>query len=55
MEMTPAGVESLVEHCRDELVPGPYVQSEHYLRAAPAEHYAAINRLMQDLLACLLV
>ena len=54
MEMTPAGVESLVEHCRDELVPGPYVQSEHDLRAATAERYAAVNRLMQDLPAYLL-
>lgn len=54
LETTPAGVNALVEHCRDELVPGPFVQSERDLRAAPAESYAAINRLMQDLLAYLL-
>lgn len=54
LETTPAGVNALVEHCRDELVPGPYVQSERDLLAAPAERYAAINRLMQDLLAYLL-
>ena len=54
LETTPAGVEALVEHCRDELVPGPCVQSEHDLLAAPAERYAAINRLMQDLLRYLL-
>ena len=54
LETTPAGVEALVEHCRDELVPGLYVQSERELRAAPAESYAAINRLMRDLLAYLL-
>lgn len=47
-------MEALVEHCRNELVPGPYVQSEHDLRAATAERYAAVNRLMQDLLAYLL-
>ena len=54
LETTPAGVEALVEHCRDELVPGLYVQSERELRAAPAESYAAINHLMRDLLAYLL-
>lgn len=54
LETTPASVNALVEHCRDELVPGPYVQSERDLLAAPAERYAAINRLMQDLLAYLL-
>ena len=54
LETTPANATSLVEHCRDELVPGPYVQSERDLRAAPAERYAAINRSMQELLTYLL-
>ena len=54
LETTPANVTSLVEHCRNELVPGPYVQSDVDLRAAPAEHYAAANRSMQELLAYLL-
>ena len=35
LETTPANVAALVEHCRDELVAGPYVQSEHELLAAP--------------------
>ena len=54
METTPANVKTLVEHCRDELVPGPYVQSEHSLLVAPAERYAAVNRQMQHLLSYLL-
>ena len=54
LETTPAAAKALVEHCGDELVPGPCVQSEHDLLAAPAERYAAINRVMQDLLAYLL-
>lgn len=54
LETTPANATSLVENCRDELVPGPYVQSERDLRAAPAERYAAINRSMQELLTYLL-
>ena len=54
LETTAASVEALVEHCRDELVPGPYVQSESELRAAPAARYAAINRLMEDVLGYVL-
>ena len=55
LETTPTNVGALVEHCRRELVPGPYVQSEQDLRAAPAERYATINRSMQELLTYLLV
>ena len=54
LETTPAGVDGLIENCRDELVPGSYVQSERDLRAAPAARYAAINRLMESVLAELL-
>ena len=54
LETTPDNVAALVDHCRDELVPGPYVQSEDDLLAAPPERYAAINRAMQEVLAHLL-
>ncbi len=54
LETTPASVDALIENCRDELVPGPYVQSERDLRAAAAARYAAINRLMESVLARLL-
>ena len=54
LETTPAGAKALIEHCRDELVPGPYVQTEQELRAAPAARYAAINELMARVLAELL-
>ncbi|MXY24540.1 MAG: type 1 glutamine amidotransferase [Acidobacteria bacterium] len=54
LETTPASVTSLVEHCRDELVPGPYVQSEADLREAPTERYAEANRSMKELLTYLL-
>ena len=50
LETTPASAEALVEHCRDELVPGPYVQTERELLAASPEHYEAINRLMEEVL-----
>ncbi len=54
LETTPANVAALVEHCRGDLVPGPYVQSEDDLIAAPPERYAAINRAMQEVLVHLL-
>ncbi len=54
LETTPAAAEALIENCRDELVPGPYVQSEPALRAAPAARYTATNRLMERVLADLL-
>lgn len=54
LETTPANVEALVEHCGNELVPGPYVQSERDLLATPPERYAAVNRRMQEVLAYLL-
>ena len=45
--------QALVEHCRDELVPGPYVQGEQELRATPDSRYTVVNRLMSDVLAYL--
>lgn len=54
LETTPAAAEALIESCRNELVPGPYVQTEPELRAAPAARYGAINELMERVLADLL-
>ena len=54
LETTPASAQALIENCRDEIVPGPYVQTEQELRAAPAAQYEAINRLMERVLAELL-
>ena len=54
LETTPASAAALVEHCRDELVPGRYVQTERELLTAPADRYARVNRLMEDVLGYLL-
>ena len=53
LETTAESARALVEHCRDELVPGPYVQGEQELRATPASRYTVVNRLMSDVLAYL--
>lgn len=53
LETTPASASALVDNCRHELTPAPYVQSEQELVAAPRERYEAINRLMDEVLAYL--
>lgn len=42
LEVTPASVKDLVENCRDELVEGPYIQSEKKILAE--ENYFQTNR-----------
>jgi GMP synthase-like glutamine amidotransferase len=53
LETTPDSALAILENCRSELVPGPYVQTEQELRAIPVSRYQAINRLMSDVLAYL--
>ncbi|MEW6510739.1 MAG: type 1 glutamine amidotransferase [Bacteroidota bacterium] len=53
LEITPVGALALLENCRSDLTPGPYVQIEQELRAAPASRYHAINGIMDDILAYL--
>ncbi len=50
LEATPATVAAMVEHCRHELTPDRYVQSEQELLATPPERYLRPNRLMDDVL-----
>ena len=50
LETTPESALAIVENCRDELIPGPYVQSEQELRAIPDSIYKAVNGLMSDVL-----
>jgi GMP synthase-like glutamine amidotransferase len=54
LETTPESALAIVEHSRDELRPGPYVQSEQELRASPASNYQTVNGLMSDVLAHLM-
>ncbi len=50
LETTPASAASIITHCRAELVPDTFVQSETTLLAAPPAAYAHINTLMADVL-----
>jgi GMP synthase (glutamine-hydrolysing) len=49
LEMTPVSVESIVEHCSDELVDARYIQSAREI-VEQREHYGAINNTMAQLL-----
>lgn len=53
LETTPESARLLVANCRDEMVPGPYVQSEEAVLSAEPARYATINALMADVLAYL--
>jgi GMP synthase-like glutamine amidotransferase len=54
LETTPQAASLLIENCRNDMIPGPYVQSEAAIKAAPAENYTAIKSLMDQLLTYLL-
>ena len=51
LETTPETSDQLIQHCRDELVAGEYIQTEQALRSVPADAYRGINRLMNEVLS----
>ena len=53
LETTLESLQSLVSNCRQELIPGPYVQSEQMLSQIPAAAYAGINNRMGEVLSYL--
>jgi GMP synthase-like glutamine amidotransferase len=53
LETTPESARELIAHCCAELVPARYIQAEEEILAADPDRYAAINRLMGDLLGYL--
>lgn len=50
LETTPDSARALATHCRDELIPARYVQSEAIILAEPAATYDATNALMDRIL-----
>ena len=50
LETTPHSVETLIENSHDEMILGPYIQSEAEIRGAHPTDYAAVNALMNQLL-----
>ena len=54
LETTPETARELVRHCRGELLPARYVQSEAHILAVTPEKYHVINGLMIKVLSYLL-
>jgi hypothetical protein len=48
--VTRDNAEAMIENCRHELVPGPYVQTAAQILEAPADRYERINAAMTALL-----
>jgi GMP synthase-like glutamine amidotransferase len=46
LETTPESAAAILDHCRDDLVAGPWIQTEAAIRAAAAGDYVAANQLM---------
>jgi len=53
LETTPTAAEALIANCRDEIVPGKYVQSETAMLSTPDSMYQKINRIMDGVLTFL--
>ncbi|RRR70162.1 MAG: amidotransferase [Candidatus Viridilinea halotolerans] len=53
LETTPQSANEIVVNCRDELVPARYVQTAEEILAVSPSRYAAINALMDQILAFL--
>lgn len=51
LETTPDTADLLLQHGREELIDGRYIQKEETMRAVPEAAYARINQIMSDLLA----
>ena len=50
LESTPETVQQLLTHCRDELVPGPFIQGVAQIADTVPERFARINSLLETLL-----
>lgn len=51
LETTPVSTRAMVEHCLNELVPAPYIQTHSQLLTVPENAYKEINDLMNQILS----
>lgn len=50
LETTPKAVRDIIENCREELIPSPYIQTETAMLATAQVHCATINPIMKQVL-----
>jgi len=53
LENTPDSARELVDNCREEIVPGKYIQTEAEILGAAPEKYRVMNGLMDNILSFL--
>ncbi|MDI6401728.1 hypothetical protein QLX67_06970 [Balneolaceae bacterium ANBcel3] len=53
LETTPESAREIVTHCRDELIPSRYVQTEDEILSAHTSRYTSINEQMSNILSYL--
>jgi len=53
LESTPESIRALADHCRSELIPGTFIQTEGQMRQTAASRCDRINSIMGDLLSYL--
>lgn len=53
LETTPGSLDALITHCRHELVPADFIQTEAALRGMPPSAFTQINHLMGEVLSYL--
>jgi len=51
LETTPESAEALVHNCRNELIPGTYVQTEELILHGNTSRYEHINQMMMNVLS----
>jgi GMP synthase-like glutamine amidotransferase len=51
LETTLHGALALLENCRDEIIAGPYIQSEKELRSVPFSSYQTLHAAMNEVLS----
>jgi GMP synthase-like glutamine amidotransferase len=51
LETTPESLGLLIDNCRDELIDGPFIQTEDAMLSAPFEAFININRHMDEVLS----
>jgi len=53
LETTPKAAREIVSHCRAELVPSKYIQTEEEILSADTQRYKSINQLLGSILSFL--
>ena len=51
LETTPEAADLIIRNCRSELVDGTHIQTEQAMHAVPEAAYAAINKLVSEVLS----